>query len=54
MIAARLYERGVLSLGRAAEVADMSKWAFAEILPDYGVSVINYPASELAEDLEHA
>lgn len=54
MIAARLYERGTLSLGHAAEVAGMPKWALAEVLSDYGVSIINYPAAELAEDLKHA
>lgn len=54
MIAARLYERGTLSLGQAAELAGMRKWDFAEVLGDYGVSIFNYPASELAEDVRNA
>ena len=54
MIASRLYERGTLSLGQAAKVAGMPKWEFAEILPTYGVALINYPASELARDFQNA
>ncbi len=54
MIGARLYERGKLSLGQAADLAGMPKWEFAEILAQYGVSIINYPASEIAEDLKNA
>lgn len=54
MIAARLYERGTLSLGQAAKVAGMTKWEFAEILPTYGVALINYPPSEIARDLQNA
>lgn len=54
MLAARLYERGTLSLGQAADLAGMAKWDFAEILGDYDVSIFNYPASELAEDVKNA
>jgi predicted HTH domain antitoxin len=54
MIASKLYERGTLSLGQAANLVGMPKWDFAEILADYGVSIINYPASEVARDLENA
>lgn len=54
MIAARLYERGTLSLGQAAEVAGMAKWEFARILGDYGVSYFNLSAAELAEDVRNA
>ena len=54
MIASRLYERGTLSLGQAADLAGMAKWDFAEVLADYGVSIVNYPASEIAQDFRHA
>ncbi len=54
MVAARLYERGTLSLGQAADLAGMPKWEFAEILGEYDVSLINYPASEIAEDFRNA
>ncbi len=49
-IAAKLYESGSLSLGQAAEMAQLSKVAFSEILADYGVSLLNYPESDIAED----
>ncbi len=49
-IAAKLYESGKLSLGHAAEIAGLSKVAFAEILGDYDVCLINYPISEIISD----
>ena len=49
-LAAKLYEAGKLTLGEAAELAGLSKVAFAEILCDYNVSLINYPASEIQRD----
>lgn len=49
-LAAKLYEAGKLSLGQAAELAGLSKVAFAEILGDYDVSLFNYPASEIKQD----
>ena len=44
LLAARLYEQGKLSLGQAAELAGLSKPAFAEALGHQGVSVFNLPA----------
>lgn len=49
-LAAKLYESGKLSLGQAAELAGMKKVTFAEILGDYGVSLFNYPASDIKKD----
>jgi len=49
-LAAKLYESGKLSLGQAAELAELSKTAFTEILADYDVSIINYPSSEIMKD----
>ena len=37
-LAAKLYESGKLSLGQAAQMAEMNKWKFAEILGTYGVN----------------
>lgn len=54
MIAARLYERGSLSLGQAAELARMPKWEFARVLGDYGVYYFNQSPAELAEDVRNA
>jgi len=53
-IASKLYEKGKLSLGQAAEVVGLSKRAFMEILGAYGVSVFNYSSSDLDQDLENA
>jgi predicted HTH domain antitoxin len=38
-----MYESGKLSLGQASELAGLSKVAFAEILADFNISLINYP-----------
>jgi predicted HTH domain antitoxin len=54
ILATKLYEQGKLSLGQAAELANLSKRAFMEILGDYGVSVFNYSADDLDSDLENA
>ena len=53
-IASRLFEKGKLSLGQAAELVGLSKRAFMEILGTYGVSVFNYPSSDLDQDVENA
>ncbi len=53
-LSAKLYESGRLSLGQAADLAGMSKVAFAEILSDYGVSLFNYPADEIKKDAARA
>ena len=49
-LAAKLYESGKLTLGQAADMAALSKLSFAEILADYGVSIFNYPASDIKKD----
>lgn len=54
ILAAKLYERGELSSGQAAELAGISKRTFIEVLGNYGVSIFNYPASELANDVKNA
>ncbi len=54
LIATRLYEKGKLSLGQAAELVGLSKRTFAELLGRYDVSIFNYPASELAKDVKNA
>ena len=53
LLAAKLYEKGSLSLGQAAELAGYSKRAFMEILGDYDVSVFNYSDEELETDILH-
>ena len=49
LIAAKLYEAGKLSLAQAAEMCNMKKWDFAEILINFGV---NYLDSSVKADLD--
>jgi predicted HTH domain antitoxin len=49
-LASKLYEAGKISLGQAADMAGLTKVAFAEILGDFGVSLINYPVTEMTRD----
>lgn len=49
-LAAKLFESGKLSLGQAAELADMSKLTFSELLADYNVSLINYTTADILKD----
>jgi predicted HTH domain antitoxin len=54
LLAARLYEQGKLSLGQAAEVTDLTKIAFVELLGNYNVSIFNAPVSDLSRDVVNA
>ncbi len=54
MLAARLYEKGTLSLGQASELAGYTKRTFMELLGNYDVSIFNYSAEELANDVANA
>lgn len=54
LVSTRLYEQGKLSLGQAAEVAGLSKRTFAELLASYGISIFNFPASDLGRDVANA
>lgn len=54
LLASRLYEKGKLTLGQAAQLADLSKRAFMEILGDYEVSIFNFPVSDLDNDISNA
>jgi len=53
-LAMKLFEIGRLSCGHAAESAGYSKRSFIELLSKHGVAVMDYPASELQDDLGHA
>jgi len=52
--AAKLYELGKLSSGRAAQLANVSRIAFLQALSRYGVSVFDLTEAELANDLANA
>lgn len=54
LLAAKLYEKGALTLGQAAELAGYTKRTFMELLADYEVSVFDYTEAELEKDLLNA
>lgn len=54
LVSTHLYEQGKLSLGQAAEVAGLTKRTFAELLGRYGVSIFNFPATDLSRDVSNA
>jgi predicted HTH domain antitoxin len=54
LLASRLYEKGVLSVGQAAQMAQLSKRTFMELLGKYQVSALNYSADDIQQDFENA
>ncbi len=51
LLAVKLFETGRLSAGEAARVAGLTKRGFLVVLAQFDVPVVNYPASELADEL---
>lgn len=49
-LAVRLYAKGLLSFGKARELAGMSHWAFHDLLGDENIPR-RYEVEELEEDL---
>ena len=49
-LAIRLYEKGLLSFGKARELAGLSKWAFHELLAAEGI-LRHYDLEEPEADL---
>ena len=52
--AAKLYEMGKMSSGRAAELAGMSRIQFLQDMGHYGVSIFDLTHEELEQDLQNA
>ena len=50
LLAAKLYEIGRLSLGKAAELAGISKRDFMEFLGRVGIPVFDYPPEDLRDE----
>jgi predicted HTH domain antitoxin len=50
-LAIRLFEKGRVSLGQGSRMAGFSVRAFIDVLGREGVAVVNYPASELVQEL---
>lgn len=53
-MAVKLFESGRLSTGQAAQLCDQTRVEFLLSLPQWGVSQLCYPASELAADFANA
>lgn len=54
LLAIKLLDDGLLSLGKAAEVAGFSERAFVEILLQRGVAPVKYTDMDLRKELENA
>jgi predicted HTH domain antitoxin len=54
LLATKLFEDGIVSLGKASEIAGYSERAFAEILLHKGVSPIRYEDIDLKKETSNA
>jgi predicted HTH domain antitoxin len=54
LLAAQLFDKGLISSGQGAKMVNISKRAFIELLGKYGVSIFQYDFDDLLEDLENA
>ena len=54
LVAAKLYELGRLSSGRAAEIAGMPRVVFLHELGRYRISVFNYSLEDLEREIQEA
>ena len=54
LVAAKLYELGRISSGRAAELAGVERVQFLRNLGKYRISVFNYPREELEREIREA
>ena len=53
-LAMKLFEIGRFSCGQAAQWAGYSKRTFMELLGKHRIAVMDYPADDLQDDLNHA
>jgi len=54
LLAIKLLEEGIISLGKAAEIVGYSERTFSEILLKKGISPLKYENLDLREELENA
>jgi predicted HTH domain antitoxin len=54
LVAARMYELGHISSGRAAELAGISRFEFLEALGQYRISAFNYSLADLEREIGEA
>jgi hypothetical protein len=53
-LASKLYEDAFLTAGQAAELANLSKRSFIEIMGKYGVSPFSTKMEDILNDIENA
>jgi hypothetical protein len=53
-LAAKLYEDAVMTAGQAAQVANLSKRGFIELMGKYGVSPFSTQKEDLLSDIANA
>lgn len=51
--AAKWYEMGLISQGKAAEIAGVSRWEFLDQLARFDISPFQVTPDELAEEVAH-
>jgi predicted HTH domain antitoxin len=51
LLAAKLYEMGRISLGKAAEIAEYPKPTFMELLGKANIPVFDYPPEDLEKEM---
>lgn len=54
LIAAKLFDEGLISSGQGADMVGLSKQSFIEILGKYKVSVFQYSIEGIEEDIANA
>ncbi|MEM7510376.1 MAG: UPF0175 family protein [Bacteroidota bacterium] len=54
MLASKLFDEGLITAGQGAEIVGLSKRAFIELLGKYNVSLFQYDAEELKQDIANA
>lgn len=52
LLSIKLFEEGLVSLGKAAEMAGLSRRKYLELLGQRGIPIFNYPPEELDRELE--
>ncbi len=51
LLAVYCYQQRLLSLGKAARLAELNRWDFIDLLAEHTTPVINYSDDELAAEL---
>jgi predicted HTH domain antitoxin len=54
LLAIKLFEDGVVSLGKASEIAGYSEKAFTEVLVHKGIAPVKYEKLDLNKELRNA